>query len=207
MRKYHKVPILILIVLSLYLPVNAETQTLSFYAKMGIASPFEDHIHSGLSGAFGLALHIDNKISVSIDLNSWKSSVDEKLHNVFNGKMTLTPLLISLKYSLYLDNRIYPYTIIGGGYVFTHFRMDDLITIPEITISQEVMGGLCFHAGVGALVKISKSFGLVGEGVCLFRKSEGVTTITDMNFGFSSEEFSVRLNTILFQVGIVYFVD
>jgi len=207
MRKYHNIPILILILLSLSIPVYAETQTLSFYSKMGIASPVEDRLHSALSGSFGFALHIDDNISVSIDINSWKNSVDEKPHNMFNGKMTLTPLLISLKYSLSLDNRIYPYTIIGGGYVFTHFRMDDLITIPEITISQEVMGGSCLHAGLGTLVKISKSFGLVGDGVYLFRKSKGITTITDMNFGSSSEEFSVPLHTILFQVGIVYFVD
>jgi len=207
MRKHRKVPILILILLGLSIPVNAETQNLSFYAKIGIASPTEDHIHSSLSEAFGLALHIDNKISISIDLNLLRSPVDEKPHNMFSGKMTLTPLLISLKYSLALDNRIYPYTIIGGGYVFTHFRMDDLITIPEITISQNVMGGLCFYTGLGALVKISKSFGLIAEGVYLFRKSKGVTTITDMNFGTSSEEFSVRLHTTLFQVGIVYFVD
>lgn len=207
MRKKFKSPFLILSLLSLFVLANAETQTLSIHAKIGAASPVEEHIHSSLSGAFGLALHFDNKISVSLDLGSWKSPVDEKSKRMFKGNMTLTPLLISFRYFLTLDNRIYPYPIIGGGYVFTHFRMDDVITIPEITISQEVASGLCLHVGLGALVKITKSFGLLAEGVYCSRKSKGVTTISDMNFGSSSEEFSVRLHTVFFQVGIISFFD
>lgn len=207
MREKFKSFFLILSLLSFFVLANAETQTLSIHAKIGAASPVEEHIHSSLSGAFGLALHFDNKISVSLDLGSWKSLVDEKLHRMFKGKMTLTPLLISFRYFLTLDKRISSYTVIGGGYVFTHFKMDDVITIPEITISQKVTSGLCLHVGLGASLKITKSFGLLAEGVYFSRKSKGVTTISDMNFGSSSEEFSVRLHTILFQVGIISFFD
>jgi hypothetical protein len=194
----------IFILLSLFVSANAETPRLSFYAKTGLASPVEEHIHSSLSGAFGLSYSFGNRISISVDLGSWKSLTDEKSQDLFKGKMTLTPFLISLRYSFSLDYQMSPYALIGGGYVFTHFKMDDIITIPEITISQEIMSGLCLHAGLGVSLKVSKSFGLIGEAVYLFRKTQAVTTIADMNFGSSSEEFFVRLHTLLFQVGIVY---
>ncbi len=207
MGKNAKLFSMILVLFFFFVPANADFPTFSLHAKIGRGSPVEGHIHSGFSGAFGLALHFDRQISVSIDIGSWRSPVDEKSDEMFEGKLTLIPILVSLKYFFSLENRVHPYVSVGGGYVFTRFRMDNIITIPEITISQEIRSGVGIHAGLGAVVKISKSFGLEAEGLYIFRNSKGVTTISDMNFGSSSEEFSVRLHTVLFQVGIIYFFD
>jgi len=195
----------ILIFLSVFIHVYGEMRNLSFQAKLGFVSPSENYIHSSLTGGLGIALPIKGNVSFSLDLGFWKSSVDEKPNKFYKGKMTLIPVLGSLRYYLLPDKAINPFIFIGTGYVFAHFKMENIITIPEITISQTVENGLCLHAGAGTVIRISESLGMTAEGFYFHRKTTGTTTISDLNFGMSSKNFSVRLNAFIFQIGMKYF--
>ncbi|MDH4217962.1 MAG: hypothetical protein OEY18_02005 [Candidatus Aminicenantes bacterium] len=180
-------------------------RNLSFQAKLGFVSPSENYIHSSLTGGLGIVLPIKGNVSFSLDLGFWKSSVDEKPNKFYEGKMTLIPFLASFRYSLLPDKTINPYAYIGTGYVITRFKMENIITLPEITIDQKIKNGLCVHAGAGTDVRISESCSVTAEGFYFSRKTKGTTTISDMNVGVTSEEFSVRLNAFIFQIGVKYF--
>lgn len=85
--------------------------------------------------------------------------------------------------------------------------MKDIITIPEITIDQSVKDGPCLQAGFGIDVPISRSFGVFAEAFYFYRKTSGITTITDFNFGKSTREFPVTLSAWIFQIGVKYFIE
>lgn len=178
---------------------------MSFQAKLGFVSPSENYIHSSLAGGLGIVLPVKGNISFSLDLGFWKSSVDVKPNKFYEGKMTLIPFLASFRYSLLPDKTINPYAYIGTGYVITRFKMEDIITLPEITIDQKIKNGFCVYAGAGADIRISESLGMTAEGFYFHRKTTGTTTISDLNFGMSSENFLVRLHAFIFQIGVKYF--
>lgn len=207
MRLKHIAPptFVIFSLLSLSSWVQGEVQSLSFQAKLGFVSPANNHIHSSLTAGLGIVLPMKDQVSVSFDLGFWTSSVDTEPHKFYEGRMTLFPVLASLRYSFLPDKTINPCVFIGTGYVFAHFKMEDIITIPEITVNQTIENGFCWLAGAGTIIRISESFGLSAEGIYLNRKTTGLTTITDLNFGENSEKFSVRLHAFIFQVGIEYF--
>lgn len=199
--------IVIFFLLSLHSWVHGEMHSLSFQAKLGVVSPAHNSIHSSLTAGLGIALPVKESISVSLDLGFWKSSVDTEPHKFYEGKMTLLPVLASFRYSFLPDKKINPYVFIGPGYVFAHFKMKDIITIPEVTIDQTIENGFCVHAGVGTIIRISESLGVNAGGFYFNRKSMGTTTISDLNLGKILEKFSVRLHALIFQVGIEYFFN
>jgi len=196
---------MILFFLSLFTRVYGEMPNLSFQAKLGFMSPAKDYIHSSLTAGLGIIFPVKDNASISLDLGFWKSSVDTEPHKFYEGKMTLMPVLASLRYSLLHDKTINPYVFIGTGYVLAYFKMEDIITIPEITINQTIENGFCLQAGAGTVIRISESLGMTAEGFYFHRKTAGTTTISDLNFGMSSENFSVRLHAFIFQIGMKYF--
>ncbi len=209
MRSKRVIPFAFFIVIFLagFIHVYGGMRNLNFQAKLGFVSPSENYIHSSLAGGLGIVLPVKGNISFSLDLGFWKSSVDVKPNKFYEGKMTLIPFLASFRYSLLPDKTINPYAYIGTGYVITRFKMEDIITIPEITINQTVENGFCLHVGAGTVIRISESLGMTAEGFYFHRKTTGTTKIFDLNFGMSSENFSVRLHAFIFQIGMKYFFD
>ena len=183
----------------------AHAQSLSFHVNGGIAFPREDHIESGLETGFGFSLSIDKKISLSLDFSYWKSDVSDEHPELYDGKLSVTPFLVSLQYSFLEEAKVIPYIFVGTGFVFSNFEMGDIITIPEISINQKVENGISFYCGVGGRIKITSNLALLTEIIYLNREATGETTVTDMNFGVTKDEFSISMSSIVLRVGIKYF--
>ena len=180
-------------------------QSLSFHINGGMAFPQEDNIESGLETGFGFSLSIDKKISLSLDFSYWKSDVSEEHPELYNGKLSVTPFLVSLQYSLFEEATVIPYIFAGTGFVFSNFEIGDVITIPEISINQKLGTGISFHCGVGGRIKLTTNLALLTEIIYIYRDATGETTVTDLNFGVTKDEFSINISSFILRVGIKYF--
>jgi hypothetical protein len=180
-------------------------QSLSFHVNGGIAFPQEQNIESGLETGFGFSLSIDKKISLSLDFSHWKSDVSDEHPELYDGKISVTPFLFSLQYSFLEEATVIPYIFAGTGFIFSNFEIEDIITIPEISINQKVENGISFHCGVGGRIKLANNLAFLTEIVYIYREATAETTITDMNFGVMKDEFSINMSFVVLRVGIKYF--
>lgn len=200
--------LLLIVIYLLFLGVYGQVfgQKSSVHVYAGMVIPGEESIKSGFHTAFGFSYPLAERIIFSFDFTYWKSNVEEDEGKLFNGTLSVTPFTVSLQYTLIKESDITPYVFFGTGFVFTNFKMEDYISIPEVTITQEINNGLSFHFGTGVNLKVTDSLALFTEILYLYRKAKGETTISDMNFGVNSEEFSLNLSSFLFQIGIKYFL-
>jgi len=188
--------------------VGSQTKIqLSFEVQGGAGIPAEDYLNTHVVSGFGIAIPMEKRLSLSFDLGYWESPVKEVPTKFYDGHLKAFPLLASLQFFISHQNRINPYVFLGGGYIFSSFTMKDIITIPEITIDQSVKDGPCLQGGLGIDAPISRSFRVFTEAIYFYRKTKGITTITDLNFGTSTEEFPVTLSAWIFQIGIKYFIE
>ena len=179
----------------------------SIEVRVGAGIPVEDYLHTHIFSGFGATIPLKRRLSLSLDLGYWRSTVEEIPDKFYDGHLKAFPLLASFQFFFSRHERINPYIFIGGGYIFCSFTMQDIITIPEITIDQTVKSGPCVDAGIGIDVIVSHSFGIRAEATHFFRKTTGITTITDINFGTSTREFPVNLNAWIFRIGIRYSIE
>jgi len=188
-------------------PITEEKNShLSIEVRTGAGIPVENYFDSRIVSGFGLTIPLKKRLSFSLDLGYWKSGVEEVPAKFYDGHLKAFPLLASLQFSLLNQNKVRPYAFFSAGYMFCTFEMENIITIPEITIEQKVKSGPCLGAGLGVDVAVSRSFGMLAEATYFYRKAQGITTITDLNFGTSTREFPVNLHAWTFQIGIKYFI-
>lgn len=122
-----------------------------------------------------------------------------------NGKLSMTPFLVSLQFLPFPRKTLTPYIFFGAGMIFASFKLGEYVSIPEISISQKVESGIGLHGGMGGEFQLRKNVLLYAEASYLFRKAAGETTITDMNFGVTRGNFSLNLNSLIFRLGIKYY--
>lgn len=187
-------------------PGFAQSHRMSFHANLGISSPTEENIKPALESGFGFALPFTKNMSIILDFGHWNSSVDKEPGKLWNGKLSVNPFLVSFQYSLLQGKTITPYIFLGSSFVFCNFEMGEHYSIPEVSISQKIKNGIGFHAGIGSLIKASDNFSFFAEVLYFYRKSKATTTINDMNFGISTEKFSLSLNAVTLRLGIRYYI-
>jgi hypothetical protein len=187
-------------------PLMAENSSGSLHINGGFCWMLKENIDSGLKTGFGFSVPLLKNTALILDFGYWKSSVHEEPDNFFDGTLSMAPFQASLYYILFETQRLAPYVFGGTGFIFSHFEIEDLITIPEVSIEQKVNNGISFQAGVGSFLRINNSISLYGEACFLYRKGEVTTTITDMNFGESKENFSLNLSSLVLSIGIKYFL-
>ncbi|MFC2156211.1 hypothetical protein ACFLT9_00100 [Acidobacteriota bacterium] len=174
----------------------------------GISSPTEEHLGSAVVSGFGVNFPINSQFSIGLDYLLWKSSVSSGVgtSGLLEGEVNLSPFLLSIDYLILPEARLSPYLMIGIGYVFSKFKIGNVFTIPEVTISQRLNNGIEFHGGGGLNIKLSESFGIFFDAIFMFRKAGGLTTYNDMNFGISRENFTELLNSMIIRIGFKYFI-
>lgn len=182
------------------------SEMFSFHANGGLSLPKEKNINSGFETGFGFAFPINKKISISFNFGFWKSGVEAGAGKLMKGKLTVTPFLASIHYCLFEKKIFIPYFFVGAGYVFNSFKIGEYITIPEVKITQKIEAGPAFQAGLGSQILISRKLALFAEAFYLYRQAEGTTTISDMNFGLSSEKFTLNMSSFFIGLGIKYYL-
>jgi len=206
MSKRTKYGIIILAVLFFSSPLLAQNSQGSVHVNGGLSWVFKENIASGFETGFGFSVPLFNKTSLVFNFGYWKSSVNEEADGLYSGTLSMAPFQASLYYHILESKGFVPYVFGGAGMIFTHIDMEDLITIPEISINQKVNNGVSFHGGAGSLLKLNDHLALFGEVCFLYRKAEGTTTITDMNNGTSTEKFPLNLNSLVLRFGIKYYL-
>lgn len=206
MANQKKVCPVLLCLLFLTLSGFSQEQKFNFWAGAGYSIPQSENINSGFESGFGLAIPLSRKISFSLDFSHWKSDVNEEAGKLMAGKLSVNPFLISLHISLFQRKAFTPFIFLGGGIIFTSFRLNEFISIPEITIKQKIENGIGLYGGTGGILNLSKNFSLFSEIGYIYRKATGITTTIDLNFGKTTKEFSLNLNSLFLRLGIKYFL-
>lgn len=185
----------------------SENKKSSFHAGLGWAGPGGSSLNGSFQTDFGFSLSITEKISLVLDFSYWKTAVEEQSGgDLLNGELTMTPFLGGIRLDLSSHSFISPYLFGGIGYVVSTFRMGDVVTIPEVSITQRINSGIGFQGGGGVLFRVTESIGIFLEGLYMARSASGTTTIRDLNLGVTTDDFSLNLNTLIVHVGIKYFV-
>ena len=187
-------------------PLKAEKPRSSLHINSGFCWMLKENIDSGLKTGFGFSVPLLKNTTLTLDFGYWKSSVNEGPGELYNGTLSMAPFNASLYYTLFETKRLAPYVFGGGGFIFSNFEMEDPITIPEVSIDQEVNNGMSFHAGAGSFLRINNHISLYAEACFLYRKGDVTTTITDMNFGESTENFSLNLSCLSLCLGVKYYL-
>ena len=206
MRKLKIIGVLIFI---LMLPTFLKAQKLTF--SLGLKVEYAQPVDRAYKGDFMSGLlfvfKIGENFGLEIDSGNWKSKIEEKKYDLYPGELSITPILVNTLFFLPLNKSFIPYIGGGFGYYFNHFQISkELITIPEVTISQSVKDEFGFHFGAGLDFFIAQNLVLnLDVKYCLI-SPEGTTTITDINEGISLQYFDIKLNNILLRAGVkIYF--
>ena len=186
-------------------PWSSPAQKANFHANPGVAIPKEKNILAAFESGFGFSLPFTKRIFLSINFAHWKSRVKEKEGALMNGELSITPFFLSLQFKLRERSQINPYLFLGANLVVIKFEIGEYITIPEVTLNQKVGNGPGLHFGIGTDFSFTENLTLFTEGIYLVRKAKAETTLTDLNFGVTTEEFSISLDSLIFQIGIKYF--
>jgi len=205
-NKKTKHGIAILAVLFILTPLLAQNPLGSVHVNGGLSWFLKENIDSGYETGFGFSIPLLKNTALVFNFVYWKSSVHEEIDGLYNGTLSMAPFQASMYYHILESKGFIPYVFAGAGMIFTHFDMEDLITIPEISINQKVNNGISFHTGAGSLFKLNDHLALFGEVCFLYRKAEGTTIITDMNNGTSTEKFPLNLNSLVLRFGIKYYL-
>jgi len=183
-----------------------EETNMRIHFNLGLSSPSEQNLARGVWSSFGFSVPIEKKIHLSFNFGAWKSQTSVKPGGLQDGSLSVSPFFVSLLYFLTSDRTINPFVFIGGGYIFTSFRMENIVTIPEITLSQKVENSPGGQLGAGIQMKMSKRIFISVDASYTYSKASATTIIQDLNFGTTTEDFSLILSALIFQVGIKFFI-
>lgn len=173
--------------------------------QVGGAFQEENNLRPGVETGFGFSYPLGKRFALSLEYLYWKSESKEFKTKLYNGTLTLSPILISLQVDFLRNTFFFPYAFVGGGYLFTRFRIGKYISIPEIKIDQHVDAGPAFYFGLGARIAFSDSWSFVSEAAYLMRNAPGQTIISDMNKGVSSEDIWVNIHVVFLKFGLRFY--
>ena len=187
--------------------LGQEETSMRIHGSLGLSQVSEKSFSSGFWSEFGFSIPIKKDVYLAFNFGTWKSQVSSKPDGLQDGSLTVNPFLASLYYYLRLGNQsITPYIFIGGGYVFSSFKMKDVVTIPEIIFSQKIDNSAGGQVGAGINIEVSKRISLTSDVSYFYSKANGTTNFQDFNIGTNADDFSLILSAIIFQFGIKFLI-
>ena len=186
---------------------SEEGRVIRIQGFIGASSPTEQNIGAGLWSSIGFSIPVEQKLFLSLDFGHWTSEVSGSAETLLDGTVYVNPFIVSAAYFLMHDRAISPYVFLGGGVVFSKFRLGDIITIPEISLSQKIESGPGGKIGIGVEMDLTGSISIVSEVSYLFRVAQAKTTVQDMNFGLSVEDFTINLSAFALYLGFRYTIQ
>ncbi len=204
----HKRTLLTFILLCFFLlvqkTIGQEESSLRIHGSAGLSAMSEKSFGSGFWSSLGFSIPIKNDLFLSFNFGAWKTQVNAHADLLQNGSLSVSPFFVLLQYHLVSNHSIYPYLFIGGGYIFSSFRMEDVDSIPETILSQKVDNSPGGQVGAGIQLNVSKRMSLNADISYFISKTSGTTTIQDPNFGTTTDDFSLNLSGLNLQFGIKY---
>jgi opacity protein-like surface antigen len=205
MRRYLKFSPLLLCLL---LTVNGFAQGMRggiLFAGASLYFPVEENIAIGYGSSLGSSFHLTRNVSILFRWDYGRYDVEREEGKLLNGKLFITPLSLSFKYS-FIDNPSFSaYAFMGAGIIFSSFQIGERETPEDAdVIEQDIKNGIGLHVGLGSLFRLTDRLAIYAEGVYLRRKTD-VTTTSRTLLGTSSVEFSQNLDSYNVIVGLRYF--
>ena len=180
----------------------AERRTSGLEAFGGMIFPVPETLDRGLVTGFGFTWPLARYTRVGVHFLYASISSRGEADGLLEGRLTLTPFLVFLRQDIALGSRLAFHLAGGGGILFARLR-EDVITIPEVTISQHLPNSAALHASARLSLSLTDSLALFVQGGYLFCRTTGTTTIRDMNLGVSGQEFTADLSSLHGVAGLV----
>jgi len=174
-------------------------------AFAGFLIPAAGPLDKGPVTGFGLTWPLAGHTRLGVHFLSAGLNSRGESHGLLPGRLTLTPFLVFLRQEVPLGGRLAVHLTAGGGVVFSGFK-EEVITIPEVTISQSLPASVALHLACRVSVSLIGGLGFFVQGGYLFCRTTGRTTIRDMNFGTSIEEFSADLSSLQAVAGLAFHI-
>jgi len=185
--------------------VFGQSRKPSLFAQGGGAFHEENNLRPGVETGFGFSYPLGKRFSLSLEYLYWKSESKEFKTKLYNGTLTLSPVLLSLQFDFHRNTFFFPFAFIGGGYLFSRFKIGSYVSIPEVKIDQRVDEGPAFYFGLGARIAFSETWSFLSEAAYLLRNASGETIISDMNKGVSREKIWVNIHVVFLKFGLRFY--
>jgi opacity protein-like surface antigen len=202
MLRFLKLMLVALLFLGATLEGFAQRQRLGFFINAAGYFPAQDNINNGIGSGLGAVFYATPNIFVSLEWKYGRFNVDKEEGGFLKGTLYISPLLVSVHYSLKTATSFSPYMFLGSGLFFNNFTLDESQSPenPDIR-KQKIKNGLGLYGGIGGAYKINDRFSLFLEGLYTMRKTEAETILIDNS---PAPTFSVNLNSFSLLIGINY---
>lgn len=161
----------------------------------------ENNIQPAFGSGLGLRVALSRRLGLNLEFDYWTARSRQSFRKLYDGRVFLTPVMISLVYDFEPIGRLTPYVQAGGSYVFTRFRIGSYIAIPEVRIEQRIESGPAFHFGFGASWDLSRSWSFLIETAYFVRTAPAQTIFRDMNTGVTTDHIWANLRTVFLRFG------
>jgi opacity protein-like surface antigen len=164
--------------------------------------PVEEGISNGYGSTIGFVLPVRPRVQLALEWKYAQHSVTKQENGFLTGRLYVTPLLLSIRYSFADRVTVVPYVFGGLGWFFASFNADERQSIDEATVvKQDPKGGLGLYGGMGLNYRASPSLAIYAEALYLYRD----TKVETVYLFDPPETFSVNLSSLSLQIGIRYF--
>jgi opacity protein-like surface antigen len=181
----------------------SQTHRVGFLINAAGYFPTQNNMNIGYGSGLGGVFYLNPNISLSLEWKYSRLSVDKQEGKLFDGALTVTPILASVHYNISLGKSITPYIFAGAGLFLSSFRLDKGIDLQEANVRrQEVKNGLGFCAGIGGTIKLNERLSLFLEALYLKRTSDAETIHFDNS---PSTQFKINLSSFSILIGLNYF--
>ncbi len=191
-----------LAVLMIHAPSPAAKSNLVIIAHGGYAFQEENNLRGKFESGFGFAYPLGRGFALAVEFCTWTALSKESHGKLFNGTVTISPIILALQFEFFRNRYFFPYAIIGGAFVFSRFRIESYLSVPEVQIDQAIDDGLSPYLGLGARIALSNTLSFLSEAAYLPRTAPAQTIYRDMNRGVSSVAIVANLRTVLLKFGL-----
>jgi len=202
MRLSRTLALLSFAVLLVPVPSPAAKPSLVVIAHGGYAFQEENNLRGKFESGFGFAYPLGRGFALAVEFCRWTALSRESRGKLFDGTVTISPIIFALQFEFLRNRYFFPYAMIGGAFVFSRFRIGSYISIPEVQIDQHIDDGFSPYLGLGARIALANSVGFFSEAAYLPRTASAQTIFRDMNRGVSSVAIVANLRTVLLKFGL-----
>jgi opacity protein-like surface antigen len=202
MPKFLKMSVVVLFMLVLTTSGFAQLRRIGFFINGAGFFPTQKNMNTGYGSGMGGVFTINRNFSISLEWKYSRLGVDNEEDGFFDGTLTVTPIVVSIRYHIPISEKFSPYAFAGGGFFFSSFQLSKAGNLQEANIRrQEVQNGLGLYGGIGSIIELNNRLSLFIEGLYLRRTAEAETIYIDNS---PATTFDVDLSSFSILVGLSY---
>jgi opacity protein-like surface antigen len=180
----------------------AQVRRVGFSLQAGGAGHEENNLNVGLATGCALTAPLTSHVSLIAEVDYWRTGSRTSFRKLYTGRLFLTPFLLGLRYDFGGNGYFAPYAVAGAGYIQSKFRIDSILSPPDMTIKQDVRSGIAAFLGFGALWKLSAYWDFFTEINYLIRTAPAETIVREEGQNVSTDDIWVNLHVVYWKFGV-----